>query len=306
MRRSLLCGSLCVLLLSSCGGGGLGPEEVLRRATQAGKDLQSSQFDGTASITSTNGDNHVSATLTIQDGVSQSMGRDGKASVSVQGTMKENGVDGQFSAGADVVVFAAKDFYLRLRSFSLAPQSPLVDSDAVTRALNQWWHAALGDRPVTGEVITPDPQLLRTQAAILRVTKEYARETIDGHPCYSYDMEIDPEKLSAFLQRATQEQGDTYDATLAEKLLTRFSAKGHMWIDAESFVLRRLHWDIASLAPLPATVAIGLQLDLRNHNAAPTLQPPEGAQDMAAFHFLRSGSGTVPSMRSSSSSRSSR
>jgi hypothetical protein len=110
---------------------------------------------------------------------------------------------------------------------------------------------------------------------------------------------IDKDKLQEFLAEVARREG------IVNPALPDFSsinAIGHLWIDADTFVIHRLSWTITSnnaLKPLH----IDILVDLTHQNEPVTITPPAGAEPfpIPAVHGAPDASTSSSSSESDSS-----
>lgn len=106
-----------------------------------------------------------------------------------------------------------------------------------------------------------DLSLLPLPTTFLTVVQDRGRTQLDHHTVYRYDVAV-----------REMEAGDLLDTlTESPSPLSLFRFTGTLWIDAESFLLRRSTWDITT----PASQEV-MKLDstVKNYNAAPTMHIP--------------------------------
>ncbi len=276
MKRTLPWLGFAVLALSSCARhSDLPPEEVLRRAVLASGQLQSAAFTVDADITSSQPELTGKADVRLQ-GVLQDGGREAEFTVTAHGTMKQDNEDLQADLRADIVSDRNSDLFLQLQDLTFTPPHPQWSPEMIASLLHQWWSFPSGNE--AGVVpVSPDPSLLRAQAEIVKVTQDRGIVERNGHDSYRYDVTIDPLKLSAFLERVAQENGQESDTNAILASLNGYRAEGELWIDAASFVVREISWSIsAAEGESPYTLVITVMLD--QHNAARSVSIPTEAQ----------------------------
>lgn len=119
----------------------------------------------------------------------------------------------------------------------------------------------------SGASIEPDdPYLLPLPAALLTVTRDRGQTRWNNRTVYLYDVTL------------RDEAGDLLDA-LANRPspfpALRFT--GTLWIDAESFLLRRSTWDVASQT---GDERMRLDIVIRDEDTAPAMRLPVAADTL--------------------------
>ncbi len=302
MRRILLCGCLSLLVLSSCAKqGAYPPDEVLRRAALASAQLQSALFDVHA-----DGDGLVSgsalrASLALQ-GTLQQGGKENAFHAVLTGNTDQKNIHYEFSADADVASAANGDMAFQMHTAAITPPSALLQDGMTEQLLGKWWSLPSG-RKDAAAAITPDPALLRAQSQVVKVTQDRGLETLDGDPMYHYAVAIDPAKLLTFLQQVAQEKGETFDAAQAAADLGKYRATGELWIDAQTWYVHRLSWDIRTVASSgPLVFHVTLTANLHDQDKAPAIAYPKDTTPFslgALMQHIMTGSMLPPSSGSS-------
>jgi len=260
----------CVaLLLAACSrGGSEDPAVVLERASTVAQQLQSAAFD--ASFSYDAGDTGLSIEGTAR-GLLADGGRQMSFSFDADVTSQEEGVDRTVSAAGDVVVAGENEAYIRLSrldgSIPFLPGVGLVSEDA----LDTWF---LSGSTSSGAIaVSPDPSFIALQTRILAVTDDKSYQEIDGHDCYAYDVEIDPRKAAEFLQSIASQRGEPFDRQAADTFIASYVARGTMWIDVDTSVIRQISWSFES-APGMGDMSASLMLHLSDHNEPVEITPP--------------------------------
>lgn len=265
-HRLAICAAL---VLAACSrGGSEDPATVLERASSVAQQLQSAAFD--ASFSYDAGVTGLSVEGTAQ-GVLAEGGRQMSFSFDADVTSQEDGVDTTVSAAGDVVVAGENEAYIRLSrldgSIPFLPGIGLVSEEA----LDTWF---LSGSTSSGAVaVSPDPSFIALQTRILTVTQDKSYEEIDGRDCYAYDVEIDQRKAVEFLEDTARQRGEPFDRTAAETFVASYVARGTMWIDAETSVIRQIAWSFES-APGTGDMSASLTLHLGKHDEPVEITPP--------------------------------
>ncbi|MDD5026598.1 MAG: hypothetical protein PHH13_04485 [Candidatus Peribacteraceae bacterium] len=281
MRRRLLCGLACVLLLAACvqQPQGLPAEEVLQHASVASQNLLSAQYTvkGTyvvnmQGIGTLNGMADISGVL--QDG-----GRQVSMLIDAQGTLVDTSVRRSYTANLEMIVAPPDETYVRIHRIITEPAHPLLDVQVMEQLAGRWWLVSAGSKVGTSvEAVTPDPQLIRAQSQVVRIEKNHGIVTIDDRAVYHFETALDPEKLIAFLTQSAQEGGETVDMEGLRSQLADVDAKGELWIDAQTFLIHRIRWEIAHIpVGKDGTASLSFTMDLSKHNEAQPIAIPSDA-----------------------------
>lgn len=217
-----------VLLLVSCTPRqGLPAETVLQYSIKANQDLASAEFTFEATF---DAQDAVIAGLTSGDinaaGIIQNGGRQMQAEVSIK---PESGEP------IDFVMMKADEGETYMRFMTTG-----ADAQAVDVLKDRWFVLPAG---ATASPLTPDPKFLRAQSEIVTVTRDHGIGRINGYEAYEYDVALDTKKLRQFFLAS----GSTVnEAQGIVDQLKSLNVTGKMWIDADTFVMRRLQWLLAS------------------------------------------------------------
>lgn len=297
MRRVFLCGCCAVLLLTSCGKkGDLPPSEVLRRAALASSGLRSARYDVQADFDGAMPAMNGRASLQLS-GVLQDGGKETQVTATLEGEMDQEGEHRTLSLEGQAITRSQSDWFFLLQQLDVEP--PLDDRQTamLTQVAGQWWKVEnVSDAEALS--VTPDPQLLRAQSEVVIVTKDGGIETINGHEAYRYDVTIDPDKLVAFMQKVSESNGNTFNAASAKAELANYEATGQVWIDAKTFYVHRLSWNIRTKLYVQGHggLSIVLTANLKDHDAAPAIVEPQDARLFPRENFMRfalTGSSTL-------------
>jgi hypothetical protein len=250
------------------------PQEVLRRATLASQNLRSVAFEGQADIV---GKGMDGTHLIFTNGILQDGGRQMACSVEVQGKNDR-------SVKADVV--AEGSFYFR----------PLVvrgipGSGEVRAMTGSWWKLSGGSGAVQAASVTPDPRLLRAQSEAVDIVRDAGEEMMGESRVHHYEVAVNPQKLLRFLQMRTTEQGGTPSSGNVEGELSKYEAKGQLWIDTKTYILHRLQWTIADRGSGQTST---FTFTFKDHDRASLIALPQDAivlsdsQFRGTYHVLSS------------------
>lgn len=270
IHRFALCAAL---LLSACSRGGAEePAVVLEKAAAKAQNLRSATFDTRFSYSGSEPAISVSGTA---EGMLADAGRQLSFSFEGDVTMAADGLDQTVSVAGDIVVADEQETYLRIDrvdgSVLMLPGIGLVPTDM----LDAWYLVGSGSG-TSSMGVTPDPSFLAMQTQTLTVTKDRSYEELDGRDCYAYDVELDPAKMLSFLERTARDRGETFDRAEAETFLASFVATGTLWIDAETFVLRRITWNLENASGSPDMSGF-FTLHFTDHDEPVEISPPADA-----------------------------
>ncbi|MDB4978042.1 MAG: hypothetical protein JWM56_228 [Candidatus Peribacteria bacterium] len=272
MRCSLVTSGFCVLVLVSCvSQTGLAPGDVLGKAATASRNLQSVNFNGNGTLQI--GKENQKADIQIQaQGSLQDEGKQTQLLVTLGGTFTDKKQDYAVHGNAEIIVAGPDEIYLNVHSLETTPAHPLLNQQMIKNLGGQWWKLPAGTKKSAS--ISPDPSLLRAQSEVVKVSKNYGIEKIDGTDAYHYDVLIDKDKLLAFLQKTAQEKGELFETEKARQMIGGFDAKGSVWVDASTFFLHKIMWSVAPVSPATDSYAFTLELNFTGHNAAAAISPP--------------------------------
>lgn len=279
----LLAAACAVVTLVSCRGEpGLPSAEVLDRAAEAARNLQSATFTADLSLKADTGiSGTVHADGRLQNGGDQ---WDFTLRAALGGGFMQN-----IDVTADVIVIEENEVYVRMQNagntalpFPLGPD-----------AAGLWLRLpSAGRQSPPAADVTPDPRLLAMQAGVVKVTKDRGIVRQGDRRVYHYDVATDEEKFRAFLKEVATERGEEMPEEELNRLLVDTQLTGQLWIDAETFEMLRVSW---GATPRTENGYEGsLTVELRDHNAAPPIVPPEGAQSLDSV--LSAPSDVVPFM----------
>lgn len=259
-------------------------------AAQSGL-LQSVVFDVAADVWGTPSMNtglKGTAHLSVH-GVTQDHGRLTQADIVLDGTVE--GVE-THAVRFDVSTVAeeSRATYFFLRSAEVSPPHPLLPTEALTTFGGQWWkmNSARADAP--GASISPDPGLLLAQSQVITVTRDNGIRRIRGNRAYVYDIAVNPESLVSYLKKQAQERKQEFDEQAAQLEISHYSATGQLWVDARTFLVHRVTWDIRRRDEGAETLRIDLAVDFSGHNDAPAITPPVSAKTFGSTDFLNDAS----------------
>ncbi|TSC79528.1 MAG: hypothetical protein G01um101425_459 [Candidatus Peregrinibacteria bacterium Gr01-1014_25] len=272
--RTILVSGLCVL--TACGTTAvapLPPEEVLQRATDAIPSLVSAAFSLDAEV----GGVLPGATVSIR---AKGRLQDGGQRLSLDGALRVKGGDMPLGLEGDIVVVGERDVFVRLRSMDEGPLRDAFAGLAPGGLTGVWWRVPSTQNEDAAAPESPDPTLLRLQASVLRVTEDHGTATIDGAPTYHYAVDVDVDKLRTYLSEVARSRGEAFDAEAYEKQWASTHIAGEVWIDAETFYLRKIAWTATPRESKASGLSGTLTATFSEHNAADPILVPEDARDL--------------------------
>ncbi|MDD3896591.1 MAG: hypothetical protein PHU04_01950 [Candidatus Peribacteraceae bacterium] len=290
-------------LLVSCvpgrnGASSVAPEEVLRRSAEASRVLQSASFDGSADITVRAPESGTIVSYLALAGALQDAGQQVHVTVegSVAGGTEERPVSGE--GKVELITAGGSDTFFFLHSLEAGEEQSFFNPEAVGKIAGTWWRIP-AQQPSGSVPITPDPGLLQAQVEVVKVTREYGIRTLDGAQVFHYDVTMDPELLMTFLRKVAEEKGESFDEAEVRKSVERMRMEGELWIDADTYHVRKLEWKIEQdpADDRGAQVTVVFRMNMRDHNKADPITLPERAELFSPFVLLGGDvdAGTSPS-----------
>ncbi len=284
MRKIVFVGAL--LVLASCARSSpLPPDDVLRRASQATQDLASARYVISGELTS--GKNGSSRGTGNIEGILQDSGKQTQFTLVLAGSFANEGRSYAANGSMEVIVAWNQELFLFLKDLVVEPSHPLLDRASVELFRGKWWKIPDATKGGASLSVTPDPRMLEAQAEVVKIDRDRGMDTIDGRSVYHYDVSLDSEKLVTYMKSIAEERGETLSAEELREKLKGLTATGELWIDAETFFVHRLTWDVRKE---DAGDGDGFQLqftaNLREFNAAPLITPPKEFEMFSPFIFL--------------------
>lgn len=252
------------------------PAVVFERAALTAQQLQSAVFDATISYDAGTG-------MSVNGTINGLLADGGKQlSMTVDGDMivPSDGLDQAVSVHGEIIVAGEGETYMKIArldgSLPFLPGVGLVSDDMIDR----WFR--IGGGSSSGVVaITPDPSFLELQTQSLTVVQDRSFEQVDEHRCYAYDVTLDPAKTVAFLENVAAERNQPFDRAAAEAFVAAYAAKGTIWIDAETSVIRRITWSFEGTEEPRAMLTFSLHLT--EHNQPVMIVPPSDTVPLPAL-----------------------
>ncbi len=268
-------------------------EEVMALAAQKSRDLQSLRLNASGHFRLEDGTIPMSGTVTL-DGVLQDAGNSVQMGVSVDALIAPGGGGSQtfrLQGAGEMIVVGKKELSFKVESLSTEPDGALFQPELLALLTGQWWTvpAPASDQAATvpGGTMTPSPSVLRAQAQVVRVTADRGTDMIDGSEAYHYDVALDSEKLLAYLEEVAAARQETMDRESLRAVIAALDASGEMWIDTETYVLKKVTWDISRLQTGQGTLSGSFAVLLSDFDAAPVILPPADAKPFSPSSFFQ-------------------
>jgi hypothetical protein len=291
MKRSAVFASCFTVLLVGCSQPteelSMLPDEVLRNASQVSLELEAVRYNLTGNFEmKDSNDNPTTGTLKLE-GILQDAGEQLQFSADINANTKYLEGDSIISATIDVIVAGPEDLYVHLERYDIQGANQFFNPALLKGFSGIWWKVPSRENQVASASITPSPRILHAQAQVVTVVRDKGAASLRERRMYHYDIAIDPDKMVSYLQQVNGENGEQFDEASVRSSLEDLDATGEIWIDAETFAVHRLRWDI-----LQQVTDAGQQLggsftvDFTDHNNAPDIVPPADAQEFSPFMFL--------------------
>lgn len=284
-----------LLFFAACQQGSpLPPEEVLKRAAVASQELESARYHANVEFAGGKDDGIGGRGVVTVDGRLQGGGVQTQLALQLDGEIRMPGVPASsVQADLDIIVAGRDEVYLRINSVESNPSFPLLSSPILQEFQGQWWQLRDNGSYQSPSSVTPDPRLLRAQSEVVRVARDHGIERYDSRNVYRYDVVFDPEKFASFLgeidrlRGEEQPNGAGFDPLAVTAALLGVGATGQLWIDAETFLLRRIEWDVSVKTGETDFLNVSLQVHLFDHGQAPAITLPDGAKMFVPSVTLR-------------------
>ncbi len=273
MRRFAL-GCTSLLLLVSCAETTvLKPEEVLRRANAEMHNLSSARFTASVSVA---GSGRM-LKLNFENGVFRGGGDIWTFLLREDGS----GFDGKGSKShlvANVTAINGAEYDIRPAQLSFSPLDAS-GSQSVRKLIGSWWRLPQQGGRAGDAVMTSDAQLMQLQSRSSRVTRDLGNVELGGARTHHYAVRLDDENVLETLRTSAERSGEVFDADKAQALLKRSQVQGEVWIDTDTFFIRRILWKITPTDSSDRSAYTSrLQVDLSDRNSAPDIALPQNVQ----------------------------
>ncbi len=262
VQRGIFVVCLGSVLLASCGRRPveLPPEEVIRRTVLRSQTVDSVSYEGIASLV-LDGKQELSGNTAVS-GVIRNIDRTWAMQAAGEFVKKEGGKILRKGSGA-VSLSSPKPGALFLRIERL--QGPLFKMPVLSGSvLGKWWRTTgTAAEVIPGTGGTPDPRLVDAYVSAVEVLGG-GLEPLGGEFVYRYSVRVSSGALWNFMKRLPPLPGTS-----------SFDARGEVWIDPATFLLRRAKWTVRSLPVRGGNLSATLEVVLREYDRAPDIPLPE-------------------------------
>jgi len=276
MRR-LLIGFLCSCVLASCvpQGERLPVEDVLARAARTSQQLESALFTGDVAFEMTQAEGVSFEGSALFNGVLQNRGEHIHVQADVSLAIEGKEGPQEIEAALQIITVSPSETYLRLDEIDGSGDAALLPPALLEGLKGQWWLMPSEEGTMPEGTITPDPKLLQAQSNVVAVVEEFGFSHVNGKRTYHYATVIDPEKLTTYFAKLAQERGEEFDATATLQLLQNVQANGELWVDAKTFVVHRVRWQLNAL-PVgeQGEGSVSFTIEFTDHDEAPEIEMP--------------------------------
>ena len=271
----------------------LEPQQVLRLSSTANQNLESADFYASFFASMDLSEAGPIDLSGIVNGTMQNAGKQLRFNLDASGG-REQVEDSIVIAGALEAIIAGKqEVYVNISSLTLSPEEELIQPETIAMIQNQWWKLlSAGELAQENIAVTPNPRLLKAQAEVIKILEDKGMEKIDDAESYYYEVEVDKTLLLEYLKKVSEEDGTDFDEAKVELELNPLNISGELWIDAETYFVRQLEWDIENIDK--EDFGISFKVTFYNHNEADPISPPEGFKVFSPFMFMQPEEGTLP------------
>lgn len=264
----------------------LSSDVVLSKAAKATHTLDSAKYILTGNVDSKNSDFWSTNAVIRMEGILHDAGKQMKFQLDADAAIVTPEDSFTIDATLEVIVASESEVYMNLHSLTVQPPNPILRPDLVGKLASKWWLLPQDDSmPVTGQV-TPDPRLLHAQSQVVRIVKDNGIISMNGSQVYHYDVELDKEKLVSYLQKLA-EGDESFDITEVKESLKSVVATGELWIDAETYYVHKLQWNIEGY-PMDTggETSLDFTVTFTDQNNAPDILPPSDAKEFTPYELL--------------------
>lgn len=279
------------------GGSSLAAEETMRLAAEKSRVLQSARLTGDGRFRLEGGAIPASGTVEL-NGVLQDAGDSVQMSVSADVLVSPGEDKSQtfrLQGAGDLIVAGQKELYFKIQSLSTHPEGSLFQPELVALLAGQWWEIPASVSGQEEDAVpggaTPSPSVLRAQAEVVRVVQDLGSTTLDGASAYHYSVAIDPDKLRSYLEAVATARNETLDRASLAQSIAGLAATGEMWIDAQTFFLKKVTWEIQEFNTDQGMLSGSFTLQLSDFDSAPSVAPPADAKPFSPSSFFGIQSG---------------
>lgn len=283
--------AVTAIFLSACSWGGssspLPPEEVLQNTARASQSLDSANYvlDGQYAI---HADSlQVSSGNVHTEGTVSHGGEQLQFLFTVNGDVTQGEQKSTLSGTLEVIVAGAQAVYMKLHALNVQPSNDIFRPDLVGQFAGKWWILPSDTQTVGTVNVTPDPKVLQAQSQVVRVVEDDGLRELNGRQVYFYKVELDQQKLLAYLETLAQQKGEPFDKASMQETVSHITGEGELWIDAETFQLHKVTWDLKNV-PLNTIghIDVSVTVNFSNHNAAAPITIPTDAEMLSPAALL--------------------
>ncbi|MCK5020236.1 MAG: hypothetical protein KAS32_24570 [Candidatus Peribacteraceae bacterium] len=289
--------SLACLVIVSCTpaqeftGEILPSDVVMQNAATASLSLNSFEFNANANFKTNKIGKEIDGNF-IVEGRSDSEGEQMALNINADIAMDLNNVKNNFIVDAEIIVLGPDEVYFLLNSFnSNGGSNDFLPAELINILVGKWWSLGSTISSKQGN-ITPDPKLLNAQAQVVRIEKEYPITLIDGSYNYHYSVVIDTDKLIDFLEEISQVKEMPFNKEKEQEKLNDIVATGELWIDAKTFITKKIVWNISSKENTGEDdMQANINVTFSNWGNVEPISPPEDAKVFNPASLLESLTG---------------
>lgn len=170
---------------------------------------------------------------------------------------------------ADVFLAPRDEIYLHFNNLEI-PQAnkevPVVD------LIGDWWYLDADEHGLIRRFSFPGINWFLSDA--VSIVKNRGKEIFGDEEIYHFDVSLDKEKLTNFIYSKNVATGSPVTREETAGLVENISANGQIWIDAKTFLVKKIVWDISVFTDEGAA-EINLECNLSDYGLiAPLLPPP--------------------------------
>lgn len=267
-------------------------EQVMKNAAQASTLLESAKFEVAMQLKTVGGLGAVLDGSALLHGTLHESGESVQLNAAVQATVQEELGTTDILANLDVVSIGSEEVYIRINEFTSSGERILLPPILVTAIKGTWLNIGSGVESAP-QSVTPNPRLLYAQAQVLQVTEELSPAMIDERIHYHYLVKVDNEKFIQYLHELSLESGEELSMEDLQLEYADLQVDGEIWIDAQTFHVRKLLWDIAPFISQTGTsVEAKISAEFTKFNSAEPILAPESSttpQDLLFMDVLSGG-----------------
>lgn len=253
------------------------PDEVMQKTLMQNQTIHSLRFHAAGTWTSKIGATQRIVRFELQEGVLQSAEQQVRARVIVN-PLPINAIASSASGETIVDLILLHNRDVLLQPIKIGEGKTLFPRMAKFLAVQTGAWVQLP--PLSEEDTTVDPRLLRLQPSVVHAIHDYGIDHETGASLYHYDIALNRDALKKSMTIRSV-HGDTESATDAT-LLMNSDAHGQIWIDTDTFQIRRLIWSVQRILPNDPMSSLQFDLTLSDYDAAPTIEIPAVSHALSA------------------------